>query len=61
MAWAWSAMDYAADAPDGAAMVAEEWANEILKPGRAQDEVLAGQFPAFRQLIDEATRRGLQP
>ena len=51
---------YAADAPDGAAMAAEEEANRMLD-GARQDEFLAERFPVFAALCAEADRRGIEP
>jgi hypothetical protein len=58
--WAFRAMDYAVDAPDGASMAAESWANSIMMPGPEQDDLFAKEYPVFGELLDEARRRKLK-
>ena len=52
-------MSYAADAPDGAAMAAEEEEAKQMLDGARQDEFLAERFPVFAALCAEAERRGM--
>ena len=49
---------YATDAPDGAAMVAEEYVSHLMH-GCHDDDILAEALPIFATMLTEAHRRGL--
>lgn len=55
----WDALAYAATAPDGAAMAAEESSESYLSDPAAVDEDVEKEIPAFGQLLAEARTRRL--
>lgn len=53
---AWHAYSYAVDAPDGAAMAANEEADEYMD-GRFDEQILAEASPQFAALVEERQAR----